>query len=42
MVPSGMQEQTEKEIIEATNGKADLSWGEMVLYAMVGEKLQLF
>ena len=40
--PSGLQEQTEKEIIEATNGKADLSWGEMVLYAMVGEKLQLF
>ena len=34
--------ETEKEIIEATNGKADISWGEMVLYAMVGEKLQLF
>ena len=42
MVPSGMQEQTEKERIDATNGKSDLSWGEMVLYAMVGEKLQLF
>lgn len=26
MVPAKMQEQTEKEIIEATNGKADISW----------------
>ena len=42
MVPSEMQEQTEKEIIEATNGKADISWGEMVLYAMVEGKLQIF
>ena len=42
MVPSEMQEQTEKEIIEATNGKADISWGEMVVYAMVEGKLQIF
>ena len=42
MVPSEMQEQTEKEIIEATNGKADISWGEMVLYAMVEKNLKIF
>ena len=42
MVPSEMQGQTEKEIIEATNGKADISWGEMVVYAMVEGKLQIF
>ena len=33
---------TEKEIIEATNGKADISWGEMVLYAMVEKNLKIF
>ena len=33
MVPSEMQEQTfEKEIIEATNGKADISWGDEWYY----------
>lgn len=42
MVPSEMQEQTEKEIIETTNGKADISWGEKVLYAMIEKKCEIF
>lgn len=35
MVPSELQERTEKELIEVSNGKIDLSWGDEVCYAMV-------
>ena len=32
----------EKEVIEATSGNADISWGDEVLYAMVEKKLKIF
>lgn len=42
MVPIENKEEVEKEIIEVTNGTAHISWGEKVLYAMVGKKLEIF
>ena len=42
MVPAELTAETEKDVIEATNGNADISWGEEVLYAMIEKKLQLF
>lgn len=42
MVPSELEEQTEKQIIEATNGSACICWEEEVLYAMVGKKIEIF
>ena len=42
MVPIENQEDVEKEIIEVTNGTARISWGEIVLYAMVEKKLKIF
>lgn len=42
MVPSENIEETEKEIIEATNGNADISWGEEVLYALIDKKIEIF
>lgn len=42
MVPVEEQEEVQKEIVEATSGNARISWGEEVLYAMVGEKLEIF
>lgn len=42
MVPKEEQDAVEKEIVEATNGNAQISWGELVLYAMVGEKIEIF
>lgn len=42
MVPIENKEEVEKEIIEATSGTAHISWGEKVLYAMVGKKLEIF
>lgn len=42
MVPAELTSETEKDVIEATNGNADISWGEEVLYAMIEKKLQIF
>lgn len=42
MVPVEEQEEVTKEIVEATSGNAQISWGEEVLYAMVGKKLEIF
>lgn len=42
MVPKELQEKTEEEIIEATSGNACISWGDEVLYALVGKKLKIF
>ena len=42
MVPAELTAETEKDVIEATNGNADISWGEEVLYAMIKKKLQIF
>lgn len=42
MVPAELTAETEKDVIEATNGNADISWGEEVLYAMLEKKLQIF
>lgn len=42
MVPSECREETERDITEATNGSARLSWGEEVLYAIIEKKLQIF
>lgn len=42
MVPEERKEETGLLITEATNGKARISWGEEVLYAMVGKKLEIF
>lgn len=42
MVPAELTAETEKDVIEATNGNADVSWGEEVLYAMIEKKLQIF
>ena len=42
MVPEEKQQNFEKEIIEATSGNADISWGEEVLYAMVEKNLKIF
>lgn len=42
MVPADSKEEVEKEIIETTSGNACISWGETVLYALVGKKLEIF
>ena len=42
MVPVEVCSETEKEITETTSGTARISWGEQVLYAMVGKKLEIF
>lgn len=42
MVPVEFQEEVEKEMIEATSGNACISWGETVLYALVGKNLEIF
>lgn len=42
MVPVEKQQEVEKEVVEATNGNAQISWGETVLYAMVEKKLEIF
>lgn len=42
MVPAELTAETEKDVIEATNGNADISWWEEVLYAMIEKKLQIF
>ncbi len=42
MVPVECQEDVEKEIIETTSGNACISWGETVLYAIVGKNLEIF
>ena len=38
MVPRKKKQSFEKEVIEATSGNADISWGDEVLYAMVEKK----
>ena len=42
MVPSEMQNKIEKEVIEATSGNARISWGDEVLYAVIGSDLKIF
>jgi uncharacterized YigZ family protein len=42
MVPSDIMEETERDITETTGGKACISWGDEVLYAMVGKNLKIF
>ena len=42
MVPSESCHAVEKEIIEVTSGNAEISWGETVLYAMMGKNLEIF
>lgn len=42
MVPEERKEETGILITEATSGTARISWGDEVLYAMVGKKLKIF
>ena len=42
MVPSELQGETEREIIEATSGNAQICWEKEVLYAMIGKKIEIF
>ena len=42
MVPSEIQDKIEKEVIEATSGNARISWGDEVLYAVIGSDLKIF
>ena len=42
MVPKEKEQSFEKEVIEATSGNADISWGDEVLYAMVEKNLKIF
>jgi len=42
MIPVEQKGEMEMEIVEATSGNADISWGECVLYAIVGKKLEIF
>lgn len=42
MVPDELQQKMEKELIEATSGKADISWGREVFYAMLEKKIKIF
>ena len=42
MVPVEQQQEVEKEIVEATNGSARISWGGKVLYALVDKKIEIF
>lgn len=42
MVPVEEAEQTEKDLVDETGAKVDISWGEEVSYAVVGKKIQIF
>lgn len=42
MVPSEKQAETEKKFIEATGGKAHISWDDEVLYALIEKKVEIF
>ena len=42
MVPKEKEQIFEKEVIEATSGNADISWGDEVLYAMIEKNLKIF
>lgn len=42
LVPAERKDEIEKAIIEQTNGTAKLSWGEDVIYAVVGKEVMLF
>ena len=42
MVPKEQRADFEKKVVEATNGNADISWGDEVLYAIVEKKLKIF
>lgn len=42
MVPVEEAEQTEKDFVDETGAKVDISWGEEVSYAVVGKKIQIF
>lgn len=42
MVPAEKKERIEKALMEGTNGKAGISWGEEVEYAFIEKKLKIF
>lgn len=42
MVPAEKQTDTEQKIVEATGGKACISWEEEVQYAIIDKKVQIF
>lgn len=42
MVPKELQQKIEKDVVEATSGNANISWGDEVLYAMVEKNLKIF
>ena len=42
MVPIEEVQSFEKKVTEATNGNADISWGEEVLYAIIEKNLKIF
>ena len=42
MVPKEQRADFEKKVVEATNGNADISWGDEVLYAIVEKNLKIF
>ncbi len=42
MVPEELQQKIEKDVVEATSGNANISWGDEVLYAMVEKNLKIF
>lgn len=42
MVPADKQQAVEKEIVEVTSGNAEISWGDIVLYALIDKKLEIF
>lgn len=42
MVPTEKQVETEKKFVEATGGKARISWDNEVLYALIDKKVKIF
>lgn len=42
MVPNEKKQKIEKDIVEGTNGKAQIFWGDEVEYAFVGKELKIF
>ena len=42
VVPAQQQEKIEKELIEGTNGKAEIGWEKEVIFAIVEKDLKIF
>lgn len=42
VVPQAKKEQTEKELLEGTNGKAAIIWGKQVEYALINKEVKIF